>query len=130
MIRRPPRSTRTDTLFPYTTLLRSGPHASMRLHNYHENWVDYFDGNRLAVSDPVHRASHVTSVGFTWRELPQLIAMTPSDRMILALAREEGLGEGFTVPAHVPGEARGSCSFACPTGRPLDRKSTRLNSSH
>src|SRR3546814_1746047 len=27
MIRRPPRSTRTDTLFPYTTLFRSrGPH--------------------------------------------------------------------------------------------------------
>src|SRR3546814_10599685 len=24
MIRRPPRSTRTDTLFPYTTLVRSG----------------------------------------------------------------------------------------------------------
>src|SRR3546814_10572001 len=27
MIRRPPRSTRTDTLFPYTTLVRSGPWA-------------------------------------------------------------------------------------------------------
>src|SRR3546814_8207596 len=27
MIRRPPRSTRTDTLFPYTTLFRSG-HAA------------------------------------------------------------------------------------------------------
>src|SRR3546814_2800607 len=27
MIRRPPRSTRTDKLFPYTTLFRSGPHA-------------------------------------------------------------------------------------------------------
>src|SRR3546814_6615827 len=26
MIRRPPRSTRTDTLFPYTTLFRSVPH--------------------------------------------------------------------------------------------------------
>src|SRR3546814_2904192 len=25
MIRRPPRSTRTDTLFPYTTLFRAGP---------------------------------------------------------------------------------------------------------
>src|SRR3546814_5206716 len=25
MIRRPPRPTRTDTLFPYTTLFRSGP---------------------------------------------------------------------------------------------------------
>src|SRR3546814_3714752 len=33
MIRRPPRSTRTDTLFPYTTLFRSrtsGPTASRR----------------------------------------------------------------------------------------------------
>src|SRR3546814_9864405 len=29
MIRRPPRSTRTDTLFPYTTLFRS-PHAGVR----------------------------------------------------------------------------------------------------
>src|SRR3546814_13237878 len=27
MIRRPPISTRTDTLFPYTTLFRSGPQA-------------------------------------------------------------------------------------------------------
>src|SRR3546814_3584429 len=27
MIRRPPRSTRTDTLFPYTTLFRSRDHA-------------------------------------------------------------------------------------------------------
>src|SRR3546814_14762455 len=35
MIRRPPRSTRTDTLFPYTTLFRSldavGPAAERRL---------------------------------------------------------------------------------------------------
>src|SRR3546814_2371268 len=28
MIRRPPRSTRTDTLFPYTTLFRSVPHKA------------------------------------------------------------------------------------------------------
>src|SRR3546814_8218730 len=28
MIRRPPRSTRTDTLFPYTTLFRSAPATS------------------------------------------------------------------------------------------------------
>src|SRR3546814_10347487 len=28
MIRRPPRSTRTDTLFPYTTRFRSGPDGS------------------------------------------------------------------------------------------------------
>src|SRR3546814_4068478 len=30
MIRRPPRSTRTDTLFPYTTLFRSRPAAARR----------------------------------------------------------------------------------------------------
>src|SRR3546814_8499179 len=29
MIRRPPRSTRTDTLFPYTTLFRSNPTTAM-----------------------------------------------------------------------------------------------------
>src|SRR3546814_2965202 len=29
MIRRPPRSTRTDTLFPYTTLVRSGTGANV-----------------------------------------------------------------------------------------------------
>src|SRR3546814_11425880 len=28
MLRRPPRATRTDTLFPYTTLFRSDPEAS------------------------------------------------------------------------------------------------------
>src|SRR6056297_2499441 len=31
MIRRPPRSTRTDTLFPYTTLFRSRPRGGGRL---------------------------------------------------------------------------------------------------
>src|SRR3546814_14655779 len=30
MIRRPPRSTRTDTLFPYTTLFRSADHGIAR----------------------------------------------------------------------------------------------------
>src|SRR3546814_1860846 len=31
MIRRPPRSTRTDTLFPYTTLFRSSPMSTEAL---------------------------------------------------------------------------------------------------
>src|SRR3546814_16446030 len=31
MIRRPPRSTRTDTLFPYTTLFRSPPTPLLRM---------------------------------------------------------------------------------------------------
>src|SRR3546814_18828183 len=38
MIRRPPRSTRTDTLFPYTTLFRSfvGPGRGRRGHDGHD----------------------------------------------------------------------------------------------
>src|SRR3546814_5752053 len=32
MIRRPPRSTRTDTLFPYTTLFRSYPEVALLQH--------------------------------------------------------------------------------------------------
>src|SRR3546814_6480798 len=40
MIRRPPRSTRTDTLFPYTTLFRSHSH------------YDWADGRGLAPQCP------------------------------------------------------------------------------
>src|SRR3546814_14935308 len=35
MIRRPPRSTRTDTLFPYTTLFRSALHQPEELAEQH-----------------------------------------------------------------------------------------------
>src|SRR3546814_8467693 len=34
MIRRPPRSTRTDTLFPYTTLFRSGQPQTAEVPNH------------------------------------------------------------------------------------------------
>src|SRR3546814_8731917 len=37
MIRRPPRSTRTDTLFPYTTLFRS-PRSRSPHHGFHQSW--------------------------------------------------------------------------------------------
>src|SRR3546814_21146868 len=45
MIRRPPRSTRTDTLFPYTTLFRSPKgvtytHRSNYLHTLHQLQAD------------------------------------------------------------------------------------------
>src|SRR3546814_16842622 len=43
MIRRPPRSTRTDTLFPYTTLFRSIPDSS-RGHAVAENLAIAFIG--------------------------------------------------------------------------------------
>src|SRR3546814_15754024 len=38
MIRRPPRSTRTDTLFPYTTLFRSENKRNLLLVNLTSSW--------------------------------------------------------------------------------------------
>ena len=90
--------------------------AAIRIHNYPDGWAEWFDEQSLGATDPVHRATNVTSVGFAWSQLPNMIALTDKDRRILELARREGIGEGFTVPAHVPGEAHGSCSFACASG--------------
>lgn len=92
---------------------------AIRLHNYPARWADYYEANALGVSDPVHRASHVTSVGFRWSHIAELIALTPGDRRMLELGSAQGIGDGFTVPANVPGEARGSCSFASEAGRPI-----------
>src|SRR3546814_11979338 len=40
MIRRPPRSTRTDTLFPYTTLFRSGLVTVFQDTDFHDDMED------------------------------------------------------------------------------------------
>src|SRR3546814_9853918 len=44
MIRRPPRSTRTDTLFPYTTLFLSGRGHSIRSSGAVPAWSGPFRG--------------------------------------------------------------------------------------
>src|SRR3546814_12176229 len=49
MIRRPPRSTRTDTLFPYTTLFRSVGAGHERLPERREEEVGVADEPRLAL---------------------------------------------------------------------------------
>jgi LuxR family transcriptional regulator, quorum-sensing system regulator CciR len=96
--------------------VRRAPSAAIRLANYPLDWVAYFDEHALGSSDPVHRASQLTSVGFGWSRLDGMITLTPRDREVLALAQARGIGDGFTVPAHVPGEANGSCSFATEAG--------------
>src|SRR3546814_8350481 len=57
MIRRPPRSTRTDTLFPYATLFRSGPGRPQPIHDQLPAGVEV--GHRptpqCIVCDPVLR---------------------------------------------------------------------------
>lgn len=86
--------------------------SAIRLHNYPGQWAEQYDNRTLSLSDPVHRASHVTGVGFCWSRLASLIPLTRSDQIILAEGRRQGIGDGFTVPVNVPGEACGSCSFA------------------
>src|SRR3546814_15087430 len=54
MIRRPPRSTRTDTLFPYTTLFRSGraaDHGDGRLERRHQHPVEREQGQERPQED-------------------------------------------------------------------------------
>src|SRR5216683_2128638 len=47
MIRRPPRS----TLFPYTTLFRSGPSPHAALHRQIVVWYNYYIGVKMTVPD-------------------------------------------------------------------------------
>jgi LuxR family quorum-sensing system transcriptional regulator CciR len=48
-----------------------------------------------------------------------MLQLTRRDVIVLNAAAGQGIGEGFTVPAHVPGELNGSCSFATARGIPL-----------
>src|SRR3546814_4961977 len=52
MIRRPPRSTRTDTLFPYTTLFRSPRYVRRLFQDEGSSFSDHVLGERL---DRAHR---------------------------------------------------------------------------
>src|SRR3546814_7941792 len=63
MIRRPPRSTRTDTLFPYTTLFRSLAHSRSnaelaRLENLDPVGVDHDIERRPRDPDEDRRGHH------------------------------------------------------------------------
>lgn len=85
---------------------------ALRIHNYPRSFSNWFDENRYARMDPVHRACHKTSKGFSWSMVAEMVRLGRTDFEIFERARAEGIGDGFTVPAHVPGESRGSCSFA------------------
>src|SRR3546814_17068383 len=58
MIRRPPRSTRTDTLFPYTTLFRSGVAAWSQNPALWLIAVIFVGGRQLGLAILMHDAAH------------------------------------------------------------------------
>src|SRR3546814_17789138 len=106
MIRPPPISTRTDTLFPYTPLFRSSPDQPA------EARTGTTDG--LARRDD-QRAFHVQP----WRYR----AGQALDKY-LSGARQTGYGVEIARVKEVSGGDH------LIQGAPRDRKSTRLNSSH
>src|SRR3546814_2675145 len=87
MLRRPPRSTRTDTLFPYTTLFRSPVPAPPE---------DLYD---VAVKN---RSEAVTGAPMDYRALPKLSPPLPNDlgRPIVTAQQD---GEPLSVPPMAEG---------------------------
>src|SRR3546814_5905167 len=142
MIRRPPRSTRTDTLFPYTTLFRSAlfgeglhPNAD-RIEQHHAGHgvraqraagqlgrkFYVRDGEpefarRLAVAYREHNAA----AGAHWNTTidPEVRARLRTDIAVDMFSDEYG---------RPPADDRELSGFIARNTR--DRKSTRLNSSH
>lgn len=95
----------------------AAPERGVRMHNYPEDWARWFDEHQLGVRDPVHRASQRRSAGFLWNDMSKFSQPRPGDDAVLAQARKHGIHDGLTIPAHLPGEAHGSVSFAWRQGR-------------
>ena len=91
----------------------------MPLVNYPQAWRDYYVRNELQRVDPVLRACDRALVGFRWSQLGKLIAMRPEHHLVIDASRRHGLGAGFTVPLHVPGEHVACCSFVVERDAPL-----------
>ena len=89
-----------------------GDAASMLVHNYPDAWANVYVGFDLSGTDPIRRASERSLTGFQWRDVDRYIPLSRGDRQLLKVARESGIGDGYTVPRHLPGEATGTCSFA------------------
>lgn len=113
--------------FHYFALLhhrsvRSRSDQLVRIDNYPDGWAEELLTRHDIAADPVHLASLRTNAGFGWDKLGEFLPLSSSQRDILDRSRHHGLGPGFTVPANVPGEPSGSCSFAVERGRSLPER--------
>lgn len=88
--------------------------------NYPSSWQEMINERKYVSDDPVLVACQFTNVGFRWSDVGQMIALTERQKEIFNGAREAGIGGGFTVPVHIPGEYAGSCSFGLRLGREFE----------
>src|SRR3546814_7002505 len=129
MIRRPPRSTRTDTLFPYTTLFRS-PQIGADIQRVTRKIGEF--GHHPSAADKVDIAiiaRRVWRIGqrvggpghHLRRHLGEWILLLRADGMVVGVDAHLALRE-----LHRPGLGAAPADEA----EHRARKSTRLNSSH
>lgn len=71
--------------------------------------------------DPVFLACDRTTTGFFWSQLGELVPLGPRAFQRVEQVRRAGLGDGFAVPNHIPGEYSGSVQFAVGSGKEFPR---------
>lgn len=98
------------------------PSDAIVMMNYPEAWIEAALENRYYVDDPIHAASARSATGFAWSEMSSLMMLSRRQRTIMEEARKFDLCEGFTVPVHIPGEYRGTCSFVRNSDLPVDEQ--------
>src|SRR3546814_11608869 len=118
MIPRPPRSTRTDTLLPYTTLFRSGAGAAARLAELLEAVPEIkAPAHPVKLPEPAEGSVSFNQVTFFYPSRPGTASL---ENFTLDVAA----GERVAIVG--PSGAGKTTLFQLVH----DRKSTRLNSSH
>ena len=85
--------------------------------DFPKEWTDLVDRQGYFCDDPVLIACQKSWTPFAWSDVPKLITMTERQEEILRAADHAGLGGGFTVPIHIPGELMGACSFSTKKGK-------------
>src|SRR3546814_18163869 len=122
MLRRPPRSTRTDTLFPYTTLFRSAdlydtltmPPALVKAHQQLDKAVDaaYLAAEKSAGRKPPKLTTDAERVAFLFERYQARTYLLPAAKPRSTRKKKEGqtnrksVGEGTGVSVCVDGGER------------------------
>lgn len=91
----------------------------VQLTDFPPGWIEKLLRRERYKDDPVLALAERSVAAFTWAELPGILPVTRRQAGYMTAARNAGLGEGYTVPIHVPGDATGLCSFVTGHNRPL-----------